>query len=133
MVVLNRIGMIHNNHFSPLSKNMHIETITSRKKKIVILSDRIRFDDSIQISKTIEACLHSKHNEIIIDLHKVEHMDSSVIGALIHSQILLKRYNKKIVLVAPRYCVKRIFRDFSLSNIFNIVESYDSKLQRSFN
>ena len=112
---------------------MHIETVTKRKRRVVILSDRITFDDAIQLSKTIETWINGKHKEIIIDLHKVDYVDSSFIGALIHSQIMLKRYRKKIILAAPQYCVRKIFEDMSLKNVFEIVESYDSKIRRSLN
>lgn len=114
-------------------KNMHIEMVKRRKKKVVILSDRINFDDSIKLSKTIEALTSSKYKEIIIDLHKVDYMDSCLIGALIHSQIMLKRYNKKIILASPQHYVKKIIQNISLGNVFEIVESYDSKIKKSHN
>lgn len=112
---------------------MHIETATNKKRKFVILSERITFNDSLTLSKTMEEYLNSKYKEIIVDLHKVEYIDSNGLGSLIRSQIMLKRNNKKIVLVGPQKCVKRIFRDFAMNNMFEIVESYDAKELLSFN
>ena len=105
---------------------MDIKTKTNGKKKVLVLSDEISSLDSIKLSKTLESYKTSKYNEIIIDLSNVEYADSSCLGVLIYSQILLNKYNKKIILAAPQEYVSRIFRDFSFSEIFEVVESYES-------
>lgn len=105
---------------------MDIKTKTNGKKKVLILSDEISGLDSIKLSKTLESYKTSKYNEIIIDLNNVEYADSSCLGSLIYSQILLNKYNKKIILAAPQKYVSRIFRGCSFNEIFEIVESYES-------
>ncbi len=105
---------------------MDIKTKTNGKKRVLILSDEISGLDSIKLSKTLESYKTSKYNEIIIDLSNVEYADSSCLGSLIYSQIVLNKYNKKIILAAPQKYISRIFRDFSFSEIFEIVESYES-------
>lgn len=105
---------------------MDIKTKTNGKRKILILSSEITGLDSIKLSRTIESYKTGKYDEIIIDLSNVEYADSSCLGVLIYSQILLSKYNKKIILAAPQKYVSRIFRDFSFNEIFEIVESYES-------
>ena len=104
---------------------MELKTKANGKKKILILSEELSGLDSIKLSKAIESYKTSKYDEIIIDLSHLEYADSSCLGVLIYSQILLSKYNKKIILAAPKEYVSRIFRDFSFHEIFEIVESYE--------
>jgi anti-anti-sigma factor len=105
---------------------MELKTKTNGKKKILILSDEVSGLDAIKLSKALESYKTGKCDEIIIDLSNVEYADSSCLGVLIYSQILLSKHNKKIILAAPQKYVSRIFRDFSFNEIFEIVESYES-------
>ena len=104
---------------------MHIETTIRENKDVIILSGELVGVDSVQLSKTLAQFKTSEFNEIIIDLRNVKYMDSNCFGSLIYSQILLKKNNKKVVLSAPEDVIKRIFRDCTFDQIFEITEAYE--------
>lgn len=104
---------------------MHIETTVRENKDVIILSGELVGVDSVQLSKTLSQFKTSEFNEIIIDLRNVKYMDSNCFGSLIYSQILLKKNNKKVVLSAPKDIIKRIFRDCTFDQIFEITEAYE--------
>lgn len=104
---------------------MHIETTIRENKDVIILSGELVGVDSVQLSKTLSQFKTSECNEIIIDLRNVKYMDSNCFGSLIYSQILLKKSNKKVLLSAPKDVIKRIFRDCTFDQIFEITEAYE--------
>jgi anti-anti-sigma factor len=104
---------------------MDVKTRTSDTKRVLILSHEISGLDSLKLSKILEGYKKSRFDEIIIDLSNVKYADSTCLGGLIYSQILLKKHNKKITLAAPQKHVKKVFRDCSFNKIFDVVESYD--------
>lgn len=104
---------------------MHIETTIRENKDVIILSGELVGVDSVQLSETLAQFKTSEFNEIIIDLRNVKYMDSNCFGSLIYSQILLKKNNKKVVLSAPKDVIKRIFRDCTFDQIFEITEAYE--------
>lgn len=104
---------------------MQIETRVSDNKNLVILSGELAGVDSVGLSKALEQFKTSEFDEIIIDLSRVKYMDSNCFGSLIYAQIVLNKSNKKIVLSAPRAVIKRIFRDCTFDQIFEINDSYE--------
>lgn len=78
-------------------------------KKVIILSGEITGLDAIKLYKILEGFKKGEDEEILIDLKKVEYLDSNCLGALMYSQILLNKYNKKLVLSAPRGYIENLF------------------------
>lgn len=104
---------------------MQIKTTIRDNKDVIILSGDLVGVDSVQLSETLSQYKTSKCNEIIIDLRNVKYMDSNCFGSLIYSQILLKKNNKKVVLSAPKDTLKRVFRDCTFDQIFEIIEAFE--------
>ena len=104
---------------------MKIESKTIGNKKVFIPSGEIRGANSVKLSKALEGYKKSRYDEIIVDFHNVEYIDSSCLGSLIYSKILLKKYNKKLALCVPHNHLERIFHDFSFTGSFEIIESYE--------
>ena len=102
---------------------MQIEIKESQNKNLVILSGELVGVDSVRLSKAFEQFKTSDFDEIIVDLSDVKYMDSNCFGSLIYAQIVLNKSNKKIVLSAPKDVIKRIFRDCTFDQIFEIAES----------
>ena len=102
---------------------MQIQTTVSGNKNLVILSGELVGVDSVRLSKALEQFKTSDFDEILVDLSEVKYMDSNCFGSLIYAQIVLNKSNKKIVLSAPKDVIKRIFRDCTFDQIFEIAES----------
>ena len=98
---------------------------TDKIKKVVILYGELTGLDAIELFKILEKFNKEKREEIILDLSNVEYMDSNCLGALIYSQIVLNKNNKKLIISAPRELVATLFRDCSFDNVFEIIESYE--------
>ncbi len=77
---------------------------------------------AVKLSKALEDLQRSTCKNIIIDLSRVEYIDSGGLGGLIYAQILLKKHNKQIILSAPHKCIKKLFRDCHFEEIFQIIE-----------
>lgn len=103
---------------------MHIKRKTVGNKKVVIFSGEIIGLDAIRLFTILEEFNKEKYKEIIVDLRNVEYMDSNCLGALIYSQIVLNKNDKKLILSAPSDLVAKLFRDCSFDHVFEIVESY---------
>lgn len=104
---------------------MRRKTKTVGDRKVIILSGKVTGYDAIKIHKTLEELKKGKNKEVIIDLRKVEYMDSNCLGALMYSQIALNKYGKKIFLSAPQDFLAKLFRDCSYDKVFEIVETYE--------
>ena len=102
---------------------MQIQTTVSGNKNLVILSGELVGVDSVRLSKALEQFKTSDFDEILVDLSEVKYMDSNCFGSLIYAQIVLNKSNKKIVLSAPKDVIKRIFRDCTFDQIFEIADS----------
>jgi anti-anti-sigma factor len=104
---------------------MKIDIKESENKNLVILSGELVGVDSHKLSTALEQFKTSNYDEIIVDLSDVKYMDSNCFGSLIYAQIVLNKSNKKIVLSAPKDVIKRIFRDCTFDQIFEIAESQE--------
>lgn len=110
--------------FKLFGRYMKKKLKTIGKKKVLILSGEITGFDAIRLFQILEDFKKDKHKEFIVDLRNVEHMGSNCLGALAYSQIVLNKYNKKLVLSASYGYIKNLFRDCLFDQIFEIVESY---------
>ena len=110
---------------NPSSCNkMKKKTKTASDKKVIILSGEITGLDAIKLYKTLDSFKKGKHKEIIVDLRKVEYMDSNCLGALIYSQTVLNKYDKKLALSAPHGFIENLFLDCYFDQVFEIRETY---------
>ena len=101
---------------------MSLETTACGNKVVICLSGKIFGAESIQLSKILQNYRLTDYQEVVIDLSNVEFIDSNGLGGLIYSQVLLKKYNKRIVLSSPNELVQELFRDCNIQEIFEILE-----------
>ena len=104
---------------------MKIESKTIGNKKVLFPSGEIKGINSITLSGALERYKKNKYDEIIIDFCNVEYFDSSCLGSLIYSQVLLNKHNKKLALCVPYNHLEKILQDFSFHEAFEIIESYE--------
>ena len=79
----------------------------------------------MELSKTLANLNNSEFRNIIIDLSKVEYIDSPGLGGILYAHILLEKNNKEIVLAAPQNYIDKLFRDCTLDRKIKIVHSYE--------
>ena len=103
---------------------MKKKTKTAGERIIIILSGEVVGSDSVALSKMLGRYKDKKYKDIIVDLGKVEYIDSNSLGALIYHQILFEKLNKKLLLSGSHDFIKKLFRDCSVDQIFEIVEDY---------
>jgi anti-anti-sigma factor len=104
---------------------MKIEFKTIGSKKVIIPFGEVKGVNAIELSEAIERYKKSKFNEIVVDFHNVEYFDSSCLGSLIYSQVMLHKHNKKLALCVPHNHLEKILQDFSFNEAFKIIESYE--------
>jgi len=101
---------------------MAVETTTCGNKAVICLSGKIAGTESIQLSRTLQSYRLTDYREVVVDFSNVEFIDSNGLGGLIYSQLLLKKYNKKIVLSAPNDLIRELFKDCNFDQTFEILE-----------
>ena len=90
---------------------MSVETTACGSKAVIYLSGKISGAESIQLSKTLQNYRLTDYREIVVDFSNVEFIDSNSLGGLIYSQLLLKKYNKRIVLSATNDLIRELFQN----------------------
>jgi len=104
---------------------MKIESKIIGNKIVILPSGEIKGINSIKLSEVLERYRKSRYNQIIVDFRNVAFFDSSCLGSLIYSQVVLNKHNKKLALCVPHNHLERILQDFSFSEAFEIIESYE--------
>ncbi len=101
---------------------MTVETTSCGRKAVICLSGKITGAESIRLSKTLQNYRLTDYDEVVIDFSNVEVIDSNGLGGLIYSQLLLEKYDKRIVLSAPNSVLRELFSDCNLDQTFKILE-----------
>jgi anti-anti-sigma factor len=79
--------------------------------------------DAVRFSKTVEIFRGSGCSKIFIDLRSVTDMDSSAIGGLIYLNTVMKNSGVELLLVSPRDQLCELFREFSLEEVFTVLDT----------
>ena len=104
---------------------MEIEIKSKGNTTVVFLSGSIVGEYSLELSKTLAGLCRSEYRNVILDLTKVEYIDSPGLGGILYAHILLEKKHKQIVLAAPRKYVDTLFRDCTIDRKIKIVNSYE--------
>ncbi len=94
------------------------------KNAVISITGSVTGQDSVKLSKILRTYKESDCSRIIIDLKEVDQIDSNVLGGLIYHQLLLKKHNKKMVLLAPNDHLKELFAECSFEEVFEIIDEY---------
>jgi len=102
--------------------------ITSEMKGATVLLrviGKITGQYSVQLTRILTRLKTGKFENIVLDLSNVDFIDSPGLGALVYTQLLLNKVNKKIILSSLHEDIKYLFEDFALNKHFQIVSSYE--------
>lgn len=86
---------------------------------------RLSGSDTITLSRKLEAFVNKPFNRIVIDLSRINFLDSSWLGVLIYCLQLYRDNNKEILFLITSGFIKDIFKTSNLYTIATVIESLD--------
>ncbi len=111
--------------------NFHATVRESDNPAVVDVEGRITHNEGVALGQTVRDLVKKGHKKIVLNLRKVDYLDSSGIGELVKSYTFAKKHGGelKTIFLTPR--VKEIFELTSLSSIFEDYEDVQTAI-RSF-
>lgn len=108
-------------------ENMGIRIKIKKLNRIPVfeLHGRISGSDAIKLSKKLESFLKKPFDKVILDLSRIDYIDSNWLGVFIYSLRLYKELNKDIVFYITSDFIKEIFQNSNINTIATIIESLD--------
>lgn len=89
----------------------------------------IDINTSPQVKKIFDKVIKDKSGKVLIDLQKVEYIDSSGLATLVEILKNIKSYGGRLKLSNLSDKVKSLFEITKLEKLFDIYDSYDEALK----
>ena len=105
---------------------MHLVSVIQDQKLIVKVTGQFVAKDIIKVRQQLEAYQLKAHNVLLIDLSRVDLIDSSGIGILVFLAKRLKARKANLVLIGLNKQPLALFKSLSLNDLFDCFESYQS-------
>ncbi len=103
-----------------------IRSIKHKKDTVILyLSGEINMFCAVELRGGFMNILRDKPSRMLIDMGKVEFMDSSGLAVLIESLQVMRKYGGQMALVSIPEQVRSILEISRLDSIFNIYENED--------
>ncbi len=104
--------------------NFKISTRSSKNEiPLIELEGEVDVYTAPQLKQQMLSFLDSGANEMVIDLTKVEYLDSTALGVLIGGLKRIRERDGNLALICPNQRVRRVFEITGLDKIFNIYSS----------
>ena len=97
---------------------------------MVELEGELDFHSSPELRKKLGEMIAKQAPKIVIDLSRVEYMDSSGIATFVEAFQKTKRYNGRLILAGLTATVRGVFEIAKLESIFEITDSVNEALGR---
>jgi anti-sigma B factor antagonist len=104
---------------------VNIEFRDIGEHKIIDVSGEVDLDNVSELKKALFSITDGQHNSVIVDMKKVNYMDSSGIGALVAGMKKMKAHNGKFALMNIHDDVLNILKLATLDKFFTIYDSED--------
>lgn len=95
---------------------------------VVVEERRIDAAVAVRFKDRMQELTRTPHNRVILDLGRVDFLDSSGLGAVVGSMKLLGR-NRQLDLAALTPTVDKVFRITRMDRVFRIFASTEAALQ----
>lgn len=106
--------------------NFKMETRTSEKDLPIIgLEGEVDVYTAPQLKQQMIVLLEQGAREIVVDLTKVDYLDSTALGVLIGGLKRLRENDGNLMLICPSARIRRVFEITGLDKIFDIHDSED--------
>ena len=104
--------------------NFKMETRTLEKELPVIeLEGEVDVYTAPQLKQQIISLLESGARELVVDLSKVDYLDSTALGVLIGGLKRIREMDGNMALVCPSPRIRRVFEITGLDKIFDMFNS----------
>lgn len=97
--------------------------------RICIVEGDIDINTSPQVKKSFDKVLKDKSDKVLINLQKVEYVDSSGLATIVEILKNLKAYGGKLRLSNLSNKVRSLFEITKLEKLFDIADSQDEALK----
>jgi len=106
--------------------NFKMDTRTiDNKLPVIELEGEVDVYTAPQLKQQMINLLESGNKQMIIDLTKVEYLDSTALGVLIGGLKRMREMDGNMVLVCPSARIRRVFEITGLDKIFDIYNTAD--------
>ena len=92
---------------------------------VLMLYGKVSGGDTLKVSHKLEALAKKRFDKVILDLSKIDFIDSSWLGIFIYSWKLFNEYNKQLIFLIPQGVIFEIFKSARLDTTFHIIDSLD--------
>ena len=107
---------------------MNIEFRTFGEHKIIDVSGEVDLYNVSELKKALFSITDGQHPSVIVDMKKINYMDSSGIGALVAGMKKMKAHSGKFALMNIHDDVLNILKLATLDKFFTIYNSEDDLL-----
>jgi anti-sigma B factor antagonist len=109
-----------------------METIKLKNEvPAIILEGEVDVYTSPQLKQQLIDIYESGAKQVIVDLSKVEYIDSSALGVIIGGLKRMREVGGNMSLICPNPRVRRVFEITGLDKIFDIYNSSEDALQET--
>lgn len=93
---------------------------------VLELHGRVSGGDTLKVSRKLEALSKKNYDRVVVDLSRINYIDSSWLGIFIYSWKLFREYKKQLIFLIPAGIVLDIFKSARLHTTFTIIDSLDA-------
>lgn len=112
--------------------NFKMETRTVESKPPIIeLEGEVDVYTAPQLKQQMINLLESGAKELVVDLTKVDYLDSTALGVLIGGLKRMRERDGNMVLVCPSPRIRRVFEITGLDKIFDIFNTAEDAMEVS--
>ncbi len=106
--------------------NFKMETRTLEKElPIIALEGEVDVYTAPQLKQQMISLLEGGAREVVVDLSRVDYLDSTALGVLIGGLKRLREMDGNLALVCPSPRIRRVFEITGLDKIFDIYDTED--------
>jgi anti-anti-sigma factor len=96
-----------------------------QQNMILEITGKVASQDSLQISKKIQALAKKKFSRVIIDLSTIQYIDSQWLGIFVYTWKLLRENHKELIFLIPPGFIRNLFTASNLGRVFKVIGSLD--------
>lgn len=96
------------------------------KIPVIELHGKVTGGDTIKVSRKLEALSKKAFPTVVVDLSRVDFIDSSWLGVFVYSWKLFNDHNKQLLFLIPPGDILNIFKTANLDTTFHIIDSLET-------
>lgn len=106
---------------------MDISVKKEEKKVLIGLDGSLDIYTSLDLKSTLEEHVQGEHPEVVIDMEKLNYIDSSGIGILIKALNYVQGLNGKLSVANLKPVIEKVFKVSGLTTYFEILSPEEFK------